>query len=217
MALTKGNNNDGSKLYFLKFKSKNEKGEKVPIYIEVKEKGEGKEYVTVDSVDSVSGDLSKITVTEYEWEGKPKKNVKLLFKDKKAKENYLLDLSFSMTSRGLFNGLLSLDSFNDIKIGVYTNKKGFPATSLEQAGERVSWKFALKDIPEVELTKNKKGEVVSSDYSDVDAFFEEHLVELSERIAAAKTEQVEKEEVLVDSSDIPEFGDESGEKEDDLF
>lgn len=172
------------KLYILKIKTKDAADKKVPAYIQVSEKVGEKWVANGNTVNSVSGDLTKVEIREREFQGEKYNSIGLFFTDKTAKETYLLDTRFNMVSQGLFNSLFSLEAFNNVEVQVYDNKAGYATTSVTQDGKKVSWKYGIDELPKVKkITAGKK---TLTDTSELEEFFLTHLNDLNNRIQATK-------------------------------
>ena len=126
---------------------------------------------------NVSGDLVKVEHKTSEWEGTIFDNVSLTLQDSAKNETYLIDFKLNMLTRSLLNSLFNLTAFQDVKLGLYTGKKDYPAIGVRQAGELVKWKYSLDEIPVAEEV-TFKGRVMR-DYSLVDSFYVEKIKELA--------------------------------------
>jgi len=180
MAYSTGSDSN-NKLLTFKLKTKNVDKP----YFEVKSKVDGKWTVLPEKPTNVEGDLVKVEVTEEEYEGNVSDKVKLYLADDQRGETYLLDLYLTFTTRSLFNSLLSLEKFENVKIGVYNTKpndqgKVYPAISLRQGDNRVDWKYSKDQLPKThKVTINKKQQI---DSSELDAFYVDKLKELADRV-----------------------------------
>lgn len=106
-------------------------------------------------------------------------------------ETYLLSLNYNIASRGLFNRLFSLETFDDIEINVWQDEKKYTVLTLRQGGKSVKGLYKKEDFPEAEVIKNKKGEVLKREYGEVDAFFKTKLDELGEKVKGYRPAKVE--------------------------
>jgi enoyl-[acyl-carrier-protein] reductase (NADH) len=71
---------------------------------------------------------------------------------------------------------LSADIIGKVKISVYKNKKGYNSTYIENNGQKLEWKYQPEFLnAKVEKLQNKKGEVVSTDFTELDAFFKQQI------------------------------------------
>ena len=193
MALSNGKFPNNGPLIFLSPVSKKTidgKSVKVDPHFKISRVGaDNKIAETTETATEVSGNLLKIEFKEREFNGQVNKHVILLIKD--GADTYYLDLTYRIATRSLFNALLNLESSDNISIGYYESKKGFEAFSLRQNDAIVKWKFDIADQPKAEEIKDKKGVVIKTDYSEVDAFFEDALRELAVKLfgeSAAKPE-----------------------------
>lgn len=179
------------KLLILKLKSKDANDQSlIPNQFQISEKV-GDKWVPRDKLEArVSGNLTKMELGSGEYNKKKYGTVKLYLEDTAADEMYLLDLRYNQLSRSLFNSLLALESFSDVSISNYksTGKDGkeYANISLWQGNKMVKGKFALADIPKPDVIKNKAGEVVQRDFSEVDTFFEKHLAEFAPKVTSSK-------------------------------
>jgi len=180
MSLGQDNQNNG-KLFILKITTKGVDGKEVPPAFSVSEKNQetGKWAVT-GSVSSVSGELSRIDIKDNEWEGQHYNTVSLYFKDSVLDETYLVDTKVNMLSRSIFNSLLNLENYDEVKLGLYLNKKGYAAVAVRSHGDMVNWKYSLDEQPKPEEVKFKGK--IQRDYTEVDSFFIEKLRDLAGRL-----------------------------------
>lgn len=186
MALSNGKGYSNTPLVFLSARSKTKgaDGKTVEIprpYFEVSRVNPESKKIekTSDQPTEISGNLSGIQIKIREYEGKNTSHVILFISDSEANETYHLDLTHRIPSRSLFNSLLSLESPENIAISIYRSKKGYESFGLQQNGQQVKWKYTLEEQPEANKLVNAKGEVVQTDYSLVDEFFETELTALA--------------------------------------
>ena len=186
MALSNGKNYSNDPLVFLspRSKTKDKDGKSVEIDKPFFEVGRvNPETTKIEKTEErpteVSGDLSGIQFKTREFNGVSTAHTILFLKDTESKETYHMDLTGRISTRSLFNALLNLESPKGIKISIYRSKKGYESFGVEQNGVNVKWKHELKDLPQPEKIMNKKGEVIQTDYSEIDALFENGLKELA--------------------------------------
>lgn len=191
MALSNGKNYSNDPLVFLspRSKTKDKDGKAVEIdkpYFEVGRVNPETTKIekTEERPTEVSGDLSGIQFKTREFNGVSTAHTILFIKDPESKETYHMDLTGRISTRSLFNALLSLESPKGITISVYRSKpkngkSGYESFALQQNGTNIKWKYELKDLPQPEKITNKKGEVIQTDFSEVDALFENGLKELA--------------------------------------
>lgn len=175
------------KLLILKLKSKDANDQSlVPNMFQISEKVDDK-WTPRDKLEArVGGNLTKMELGEGTYSGKKYGTVKLYLEDPAADELYLLDLRYNNLSRNLFNSLSALESFEGLSISNYktTGKDGkdYAAISLWQNGKMVKGKHALDAIPKPDVIRNKAGEVVQRDFSEVDAFFKTELAAVVNKV-----------------------------------
>lgn len=216
MALGNKNYDANGKLFVLKIKTKNAEQQEVPPFFQISEKVDGKWTDTGNKQTSVSGILTNIESKESEINGDIVKSVSVFLKDKD--ETYLIDIRYSILGRGILNSLISLeDSSQEIEISLYQNKKGYASACVRANGEILSWKFKLDELPKPDEIKDKKGNLIKRDYSEIDEFFDNEVSELKSRLentpkSKEKVEKKEKkaveakvEEVEVEGDDEPLF------------
>lgn len=176
------NRQNDNELIILKLKTADAEKKPVPVHFEVTKKV-GDKWSAVAETKEVSGTITKVETYEREWEGVVTPLVKVYLEDAEAKESYLLDLRYNMLSRNLFNTLLSLESFDGVKIGVYERKKGdktYPAVSVRQNDQLVNWKYKIEELPAIEKVQVGKKEITNFD--NLNDFFIEELKALGERV-----------------------------------
>lgn len=203
MALSNGKNYSNDPLVFLspRSKTKDKDGKSIEIDKPFFEVGRvNPETTKIEKTEErpteVSGDLSAIQFKTREFNGVSTAHTILFLKDTESKETYHMDLTGRISTRSLFNALLNLESPKGIKISIYRSKKGYESFGVEQNGVNVKWKYELKDLPQPEKIMNKKGEVIQTDFSEVDAMFENGLKELAVKFgfsAGKKDEPAAKE------------------------
>lgn len=198
MALSNGKNYSNDPLVFLspRSKTKDKDGKSVEIdkpYFEVGRVNPETTKIekTEERPTEVSGDLSGIQFKTREFNGVSTAHTILFLKDAESKETYHIDLTGRISTRSLFNALLNLESPKGLTISIYRSKKGYESFGVQQGGVNVKWKYELKDLPQPEKIMNKKGEVIQTDFSEVDALFEAGLKELAAKLgfSAGKKEE----------------------------
>lgn len=203
MALGSTHKNNG-KLFILKLRTADAEKKPVAPHFEITEKVDDK-WVVTGQVNEVSGTLTKVETYEKQYEGDITPLVKVFIEDKEKNESYLLDLRYNMLSRNLFNTLISLETFGDLKIGLWERKKDdktYPAISLRQSDKMVNWKFEIKDLPPVDKVIVGKKTVTSFD--NLNDFFIEKLKEFSDRVKnAPRSAPVSQEKVETPAKDAP--------------
>ena len=94
--------------------------------------------------------------------------------------------------RPLLNSLLGVEKWEYIEIATYISWAWYKVISVSNPNEKIEiesrwkkvtvnkwypWVYYIKDIPEVEIIKNKKWEFVSSDDSEANDFFKEKIID----------------------------------------
>jgi hypothetical protein len=141
--------------------------------------------------DRFNGDLFKVERSEREWEGKAYDVIKLYFKDAEAGETYIFDGRLSSVARNLYLALANLESYDGVSVNVYKSEnkktnKVYTNVSVWQNDKLVKGKYALEDLPKPEVTRNKKGEVIATDYTELDELVKKEVDELSKKVEAAQ-------------------------------
>ena len=160
------------------------------------EKASGKHYFEVDGEqieqNVFHGRLTKIQASSYEFEGKEKDTIKMLFVDDTA-ENYQMDISFSSISRGLLNSILGyIDDKKkagatkwklDLELSLYMNKENYKQLGVYINSERGKWRLSYDEQKKlIETITNSKWEFVSNDFSALNDFLKVWIQEISEYI-----------------------------------
>lgn len=186
MLNSNNNTQSNNKLFILKIRTQDAEKKVVPIHFEVFAKKDEKWESIRSDVKDVSGSLTRLELGEKEFNGEKSPTVKLTLEDASQQESYMLDLRYSMITRSLFNSLLSLQSFDNLKVSVYQTKpkskdeKSYAQISLRQNDEKVSWKYKLEELPPVEKVTIGKKEITNFD--KLNDFFVEKLRELTKSI-----------------------------------
>lgn len=200
MALGNSGSDTGT-LFILKVVDKDKDKKKVAPHFTITKKVDGKWTLQSETVNRVSGNLSKIEIKEQEYKGEKYNTVSLYLKD--GEESYLIDLRFNLPSRSLFNSLAGLEDYNDLSVTVYANKTGYTALGLWQGEKMAKWKYKLDELPTPDAVTFKGKEM--HDYSKVDAFFVEVLKEIAGKLGGnqktVKKKTAEKE--TPESEDVP--------------
>jgi hypothetical protein len=196
MALGTNTSFGGGPLVFLTPRSKDKEKKKLdkPYFSVARVDAEGHIQQTEEQPTSVSGDLVSIDIKVRKFRTpagveEERDEVSLYLRDAEQNETYRIPNLFSIPSRGLFNSVIGLKAkgdFTGLKIDFYRNKKGFEAFALEQRGEKVPWAFKIEELPAAEKITDRKGNVIKTDFSDVDEFFKKHLLEISEMLGKGK-------------------------------
>lgn len=131
------------KQYYLSILAKTDK--QIDPHFKVQKRDiDSQQTINLKNVRDVSGYLSSITYSSYEWEGKviPTIGLVLIEKDEKFKVETSLDASLART---LINTMLSCENFKGLfEIGLWKSKDGYPKMSIKVDGERLNWKYEYK-------------------------------------------------------------------------
>ena len=151
----------------------------MPSGFQIKEKNSDGKWDNLPGIEyQVSGDLYKIVLDKGEYNGSEYDIIKLFMVDNDVKESYVLDMRMGIASRSIFNSIINLEDYNDISISFYKKEvdgKAYSNVAVRQKETLIKGKFLNKDLPEVEIVKNSKGEIVKRDYKEIDNFYLNHL------------------------------------------
>lgn len=208
MALTNNEKQSNGNLVILKPVDRD--AEKHPLpkpFFSVTKKVDGKWTKDPETYTNVSGTLSKVELEQNDYQGDINKVAKIYLKD--GDDLYLLDLRYSIASRGLFNSLLGLKEYTNVKVSIYRNKAGYLSYYVRQNESDVAWAFTREQVPAPVKVMFKGKE--RSDFSDIDSFYEGKLQELSKKLGGSgeigqRTDKVaeKKEEVKTDKKLVKE-------------
>ncbi len=195
MALGRNNNNEQGELIVLNLKTVDEN--RVPIeprFDVLRKNPESGKFEKTGAETSFSGRLKSVQtkVSEYKKDGKvveSKEKVDLYVAD--GDETYLLSLNYNIASRGLFNRILNLESFENLEINCWRDKNNYNVLTLRQNGQSVKGKYTRDDVPAAKEVK-LRGQVVR-DYQEIDDFFKENLVEFGDNIKSFRPVAPKKE------------------------
>lgn len=192
MRIYNNNNQNSGKLIVLNSVHQDrEKNQLVPHFTESEKQPDGSwQVVRAETpLKGFGGDLIRVTpeVKEFKKDGKvvdTKESVKLLFKS--GEESYLLSLTWRMASRNLFNNLLGLERFDNLKISYWRGTSGFENLSLYQNDVLVRNGLLTNDEMKEKIDKVMiKGKETSDTYR-LNQYLKEELVKLNDEIAAQK-------------------------------
>lgn len=197
MALSNGRGNtaDGN---LIVLKPKHQDADKKPVkpHFEVRGKDETGEWVDMGQYDRFSGNLKRIVpkVKEYKKDGKvidAKDIVGIFLED--GEDTYMLELTYKISTRNLFNRFLNLETFENLEISYWRDDKGYDVMTLRQNDQVVKAKYYKKNeftkegeelLPETRKVKVNKVEVTDS--TELDEFFKAKLEELNSKVAGHK-------------------------------
>jgi hypothetical protein len=175
MARGNSNSTDGLKLFFMNIRGL-KAGETVRI--EQQESKDGKYVKLEETVNEVSGKFVEARIRKYEIKGEEAHELKITLKDVLNGEMYVIGCGINSIGRSIMNSLLGLEKPEELSIGVYMNKNGYPAVSVKNNSERADWKYdlAFQNTLIVENTVREKGKtVVRKDYYELDKFLMEEI------------------------------------------
>lgn len=189
MALGNNQYTNNGPLYLLTPRSKDKNKQDVPPHFEIAHY-EGDQVVKEDrTVTSVGGDLFKVEFKQREFEGNVTEDAVFYLRDKSAGEggeSYRVPIRFGTSGRSLFNAFASLadkDDFSNLQLDYYRSKKGYDSYGLKQNGEKVSWKYELKDMPQpIEIKHPVSGKVLQRDYSAINDFLKAELLKIAAKV-----------------------------------
>ena len=198
MAIGKTKQVADGKVSVIRIKSKDKDGKAlVPHQFEISDAPaqEGGEWTVRDKhEDRFGGNLFRAERSEGEWEGKTYDKIKLYFKDPEVNETYVFDGRMSSVARNLYLALANLQTFDNLSISLYKSEnkstgKVYTNISLWQnnGGEKgvlIKGKYKLDELPKPEITKNKKGEIIATDYTELDELVKKEIDELVKRVEA---------------------------------
>jgi len=202
MAFGKRNSGIGGKLLVFRLKSKDSAD--VPLIpnkfqISVPPAVDGGEWTTKPEYEEeFEGDLVKVDFDEGEFEKKKYDIIRLYFKDAAGEYTYLFDGRLSSVSRSLYLALCNLQTFDGVRISLYAKPdaegKQWTNVSVWQGDTMIKSALDWKTLPKPDIVKNKKGEVISRDYTDLDELVKAELAKLAERVEATQKGGTKKSE-----------------------
>lgn len=107
-------------------------------------------------------------------------------------EKFQLDISYNSISRNMINSILGWMKENKgtkmvIELSLYINRGGFKSLGLLINGERAPWLYSMDEQKAmIDRIENKKGELVSNDYSAYDDKLKEGVADIKKRIDNGK-------------------------------
>lgn len=181
------NNKEQGNLIILDFKTTDADRKPIKPGFSIRKKNaETGQYEVLGNESEFYGRLKTIVTKVKEYknsDGKvidSKEVIDLYFADDELNETYLVPLSYRIATRGFFNRLLALETFDNLKVLTFRDDKGYEALVLYQNGVVVKGKYTKENLPKPEeFTRRGKTERI---YDQVDAFFKEKLNDLAERV-----------------------------------
>ena len=193
MSLSNGRGFSNTPLIYLNPRSKDIEGEPIEKpYFEISRVNPETKKIekTGETCSQVDGDIVLVDFGEHPVKNVIQHQVIFFIKDQAKNETYYINLNYRMSTRSLFNGILSLTDPKSIAISYYRSKKGYEAFGLTQGEgekqERVSWKYQLEELPETEPIKDSQGNVIKNDTFKLDSFFLTALKEWATKLGIAR-------------------------------
>ena len=133
------------------------------------------------SIHTIDGKVTKLELSSYTYEQKEVKTFRMnITKEINGKSClFMLSSSYTQTGRSLLNSLLGCDKpIDKINITLYKNHAGYASIKVSINGKKAMWRYDISEQrKKIETIKNKRGEFVSNDYTDLDNMFEEKIRE----------------------------------------
>lgn len=147
-------------------------------------------YETIERPTWVSGTLTRVFPKDsvFIQDGKEKKVKMVDVEIKDGDDTYVLSLNYRRATRDLFNKLITLESFDNIKISYTRNKKSFDTMYLDQNGQSVRDGFLTYDEMKAKTTKYLDGnDEEQTNYNELNKFLQGKLEELNVEITGVAT------------------------------
>lgn len=196
-----GQRQNNNNFYYLTIKGVKKEAERT--YIEVYD-GSTK---MKSECEFVKGNLYKIEFSDKAYEGVGYRAVELYLKD--GNDVYILRSSgskFSNHMRTLLNKLLTLTNFNNIEIGVFGKKDDYKNIYIKSNDQKVDFMFSKEETSIlVEEIKDKKGNTIQRDYSDLDGMLENKVKEIIYPILGTKEDAVVDDKPEEESGLTPDY------------
>lgn len=159
----------------------------VPMFFRREKQGE--QWAETEQFDTISGYLKKVETGSYTHEGKEKKTFKMVFDDNNGESSIQVEGNFNNMTRTMFNSLCGMDSIGLVelraKLWGKPGAKKYPTVFVDVNGQKSNWKYKYTDLPQIEEIKNKKGEVLSKDDTEVNDFYINNVIpEINSKIVS---------------------------------
>lgn len=165
-------------VYFVKLRTKEK------CYFELSKKV-GDKFITEERTDRnvLSGELLKIETGYYTYDNREIKTLKFhLVRENADKQKilFILSTSYTQSARTLVNCLLNINEpIKRISISTYKNAAGYSQISVSVNSKMAKWKYEQSFLKtKIEDIKNRKNEIISKDYSELDDFLEHELLKM---------------------------------------
>lgn len=153
---------------------------------------EGDEYVQLENIFRVSGELVEVGVREVTPKKEnvpPYKLIQLTLVDEDEKEVVILESTITSIARNIINSLAGADNLlGELAVSVYNTKEGgHPAVCLWLNKERLDWKYSWEELQKrVKTYKITEGgkEVEKKDFFELNEWLvnEVFLKEIAEKV-----------------------------------
>jgi len=178
------------------------------------------------TIQTIDGNLAKIELGSYTYENKEIKTIKLhltkTIKDKNIL--FIISSSYTQVARSIMNSLLGCqEAIEKLNITLYLNQSGYTSVKMSINGKKSEWYFSIDEQKKyIETLKNKKGEFVSNDYSDLDDLFTDKLREhlpiiLPNQDHIKFIPEVDVNTVLGENNDVETFGEDDDDDASEFF
>lgn len=205
-----------NEVYFVKMKTKDQ------AYFEFSRKiGDKIHKDGRTTIQTIEGKPNRIELGSYTYENKEIKTFKLYLHKVINEKNilFIISSSFTQAARAIMNALLGCSKpLEHVNITLYKNGGGYTSVKMSINKKKSEWKYSVDEQRKhIETIKNKKGEFVSNDYSELDELFEEKMREhlpilFPEQEHVKFTEEIEYQDKTAtfgdDASDFFEIGNE---------
>lgn len=154
------------------YKLKINKETDTPFFYRTEKKGDA--WVQTETYTKIEGYLKDVKVETYTWDGKENQSVKITLQDNTSDGSIIITTGFNNMTRSMLNSIAGCDAIGLLELKAAKWGKGekkYPTIFVSNNGQKTAWKYQISEIPQVEQIKNKKGEVVSTDDSETNAFF----------------------------------------------
>lgn len=159
-----------------------------------------------------TGDLVKISLEKKEFYSPGtkklsaiKESVKMLFRSD-ATESLLFSTSFKISSRNFLNNLITLDTFDDLKVKIFRNKAGFETLMLLQHNELVRDGLLSNEEAKAKIKINVVKGIETSDPTELNDFLKEKVLELAKKLEASRATYQESHATHQQKDPVPAGG-----------
>jgi len=133
------------------------------------------------TIQTIEGKPTKLELSSYTYEKKEIKTFKLSLSKEINGKNvlFIMSSSYTQSGRSILNSLLGCtEPLSKINLTLYQNRAGYTSVKVSINGKKSIWKFSIDEQRNhIETIKNKRGEFISNDYTELDEVFEEKVRE----------------------------------------